>query len=353
MIQDNAAPPEISSETAAPLLAVRNLRKDYKLSGGMFDTSKEIVRAVDDVSFAVKPGETFGLVGESGCGKSTVARCVVRLLRPSAGNVIFDGADVGGLTAAALHNFRRRVQIVFQDPFASLDPRMSARAIVEEPLEVHAIGGRAERRQRAMEILSLVGLVPEQAGRKPHEFSGGQQQRIGLARALVLNPDMLVLDEPVSALDVSIQAQVLNFLREIQERLALTYLFIAHDLAVAEYFCDRLAVLYLGSVAEMADSVTLFQRPLHPYTVSLLSAVPIPDPASQRRRNRIVLKGEVSPVASTIVGCPFCPRCPVGRDRDICRDQRPPLTEIEPGHGVACHFPGHLESSGEVRASES
>jgi oligopeptide/dipeptide ABC transporter ATP-binding protein len=349
MSQDTLSSPATENRTTAPLLETKNLRKDYKLSGGMFGSGKEIVRAVDDVSFAVKPGETFGLVGESGCGKSTIARCIVRLLRPSAGKVIFDGADVGALGTTALRNFRRRVQIVFQDPFASLDPRMSARAIVEEPLQVHNIGDHAEQRQRAMEVLSLVGLVPEQARRKPHEFSGGQQQRIGLARALVLNPDMLVLDEPVSALDVSIQAQVLNFLREIQDRLALTYLFIAHDLAVAEYFCDRLAVLYLGSVAEMADSVTLFKKPLHPYTVALLSAVPIPDPASQRRRNRIVLTGEVSPVASTIVGCPFRPRCPVGRDRDVCHDQRPPLAEVEPGHQVACHFPGHLESSGRVR----
>ena len=349
MSQDTIVSPDTASETAAPLLAAHNLRKDYRLSGGMLDRDHEIVRAVDDVTFAVAPGETFGLVGESGCGKSTVARCVVRLIRPTAGSVIFDGADVGALSAAALRNFRRRVQIVFQDPFASLDPRMSARSIVEEPLQVHDIGDRTERRQRAMEVLSLVGLMPEQAGRKPHEFSGGQQQRIGLARALVLNPDMLVLDEPVSALDVSIQAQVLNFLREIQERLSLTYLFIAHDLAVAEYFCDRLAVLYLGSVAETADSVTLFNKPLHPYTVALLSAVPIPDPASRRRRDRIVLTGEVSPVATKMVGCPFRPRCPVGRDRDVCRDERPPLTEVEPGHGVACHFPGHLESSGRIR----
>ena len=349
MSDDTGPTPEAANRTAPPMLAAQNLRKDYQLSGGMLDRSREIVRAVDDVSFAIAPGETFGLVGESGCGKSTVARCVVRLLRPTSGNVIFDGTDVGGLTGSALRNFRRRAQIVFQDPFASLDPRMSARSIVEEPLVVHGIGDLAERRQRAMEVLSLVGLVPEQAGRKPHEFSGGQQQRIGLARALVLNPDMLVLDEPVSALDVSIQAQVLNFLGDVQERLSLTYLFIAHDLAVAEYFCDRLAVLYLGSVAEMADSVTLFKNPLHPYSVSLLSAVPIPDPASERRRKRIVLTGEVSPVASSIVGCPFRPRCPVGRDRDICRDQRPPLIEVEPGHGVACHFPGHLESSGRVR----
>ena len=349
MNEDGGAAPETAIRTGRPLLAAENLRKDYRLSGGVLNRSREIVRAVDDVSFAVAPGETFGLVGESGCGKSTVARCVVRLLRPTAGSVIFDGADIGALTGASLRDFRRRVQIVFQDPFASLDPRMSARAIVEEPLQVHSIGDRAGRRQRVMEVLSLVGLVPEQAGRKPHEFSGGQQQRIGLARALVLNPEMLVLDEPVSALDVSIQAQVLNFLRDVQERLALTYLFIAHDLAVAEYFCDRLAVLYLGSVAETADSVTLFRNPLHPYSVSLLSAVPIPDPASERRRNRIVLTGEVSPVASSIVGCPFRPRCPVGRDRDICREQRPPLTEVEPGHGVACHFPGHLESSGRVK----
>jgi oligopeptide/dipeptide ABC transporter ATP-binding protein len=266
---------------------------------------------------------------------------VIRLQEPSGGRVFFDGMNVLALDRAEVRRMRRRFQIVFQDPYSSLDPRMSVAAIVEEGLRIHDVGDRAERRQRALELLSIVGLDAEQATRKPHAFSGGQRQRIALARALVLDPELVVLDEPISALDVSIQAQVMNLLRSLQERFSLTYVFIVHDLAVAEYFCDRLAVLYLGGVQELADRETIFREPLHPYTVSLLSAVPIPDPARERRRERIVLRGEVSPTALTR-GCRFRPRCPVGRDREECIAERPPLRELNRGHWVACHFPGEL-----------
>jgi oligopeptide/dipeptide ABC transporter ATP-binding protein len=297
---------------------------------------------VDGVSFDVRPGETFGLVGESGCGKSTIARCVLRLLHPTGGRVCFDGVDLASLGKGQLRRLRRRMQIVFQDPFASLDPRMSVGAIVEEPLVIHKLGSRREREQKVAEMLELVGLTASQAKRKPHEFSGGQRQRIALARALVLSPELVILDEPVSALDVSIQAQVLNLLRRLEEQLGLTYLFIVHDLAVAEYFCDRLAVLYLGAVMELAERDAIFHEPLHPYTDALLSAVPIPDPAIARRRNRVVLRGEVAHLAALGQACRFKPRCPVGRNRDVCGAVEPRLEERSPGHWVACHFPGEL-----------
>jgi oligopeptide/dipeptide ABC transporter ATP-binding protein len=300
------------------------------------------VTAVDAVSFDVLRGETFGLVGESGCGKSTVARCVLRLIEPSAGRVSFDGEDVLALSAPDLRRLRRRMQIVFQEATASLDSRMSVRALVQEPLEIHGIGSRPEQRQRVDEMLELVGITPMQSSRKPHAFSGGQRQRIGVARALVLNPDFVVLDEPVSAVDVSIQAQILNLFRDLQEGLQLTYLFIVHDLAVAEHFCDRLAVLYLGSVMELGSREALFRRPLHPYTVSLLSAVPIPDPAIEARRRRIILRGEALPAGVEEHGCPFRTRCPVGWDRELCAAERPPLSEREPDHWLACHFPGEI-----------
>jgi oligopeptide/dipeptide ABC transporter ATP-binding protein len=324
------------------LLFVDRMEKVFNVGRARFGRDAEQLRAVDGVSFDVRKGETFGLVGESGCGKSTLARCILRLLTPTSGRAVFEGIDLGSLSGDELRRMRRRMQIVFQDPFASLDPRMSVRAIVEEPLAIHGLGDRAERLRRADEMLQLVGITPSQLRRKPHEFSGGQRQRIGVARALVLHPELVVLDEPISALDVSIQAQVLNLLRSLQEQLQLTYLFIIHDLSVAEYFCDRLAVLYLGTVVELGDRESLFRRPLHPYTVSLLSAVPIPDPAQERRRRRIVLRGEVTPLAAERRGCRFKPRCPVGRDREICGEQEPPLSEHAPGQWAACHFPGEL-----------
>ena len=334
----NAPLPGLRPSADDSLLRVEELVKEFVVGGSGFRGGTQVIRAVDGVSFDVARGETFGLVGETGCGKSTLGRCIIRLQEPKSGRVFFDGLDVLALDRAEIRRMRRRFQIVFQDPYSSLDPRMSVAGIVEEGLRIHGIGDRAERRQAALEILSIVGLDAEQATRKPHAFSGGQRQRIALARALVLNPELVVLDEPISALDVSIQAQVMNLLRSLQERFSLTYVFIVHDLAVAEYFCDRLAVLYLGGVMELADREAIFREPLHPYTVALLSAVPIPDPARERRRERIVLSGEVSP--SDVVGCRFRPRCPVGRDRDVCRAERPPLRELKPGHWAACHFPG-------------
>jgi oligopeptide/dipeptide ABC transporter ATP-binding protein len=258
--------------------------------------------------------------------------------------VVFDGIDVGGLAPEELRRLRRRVQLVFQDPLGSLDPRMTARAIVEEPLEIHGIGDRAERARRASEMLELVGIPASQHTRKPYAFSGGQRQRIGVARALVLEPDLVFLDEPISALDVSIQAQVLNLLRELQQRLGLTYVFIVHDLAVAEYFCDRVAVLYRGAIMELAPREAIFRDALHPYTESLLEAVPVPDP--ERKRERIVLRGDVTPMAPTVGGCRFRDRCPVGRDRAVCAEQAPPLAEHRPGHLAACHFPGEVRRHG-------
>jgi oligopeptide/dipeptide ABC transporter ATP-binding protein len=334
--------PGVRADPEAALLWADRVEKSFRLRGSRFSRSVELLRAVDRVSFDVRRGETFGLVGESGCGKSTLARCLLRLVQPSAGHVYLDGTDLVGLDGGDLRRIRRRMQIVFQDPSASLDPRMSARAIVEEALAIH---GLPERRTRAEEMLTLVGITPSQMERKPHEFSGGQRQRIGVARALVLNPELVVLDEPISALDVSIQAQVLNLLRDLQQRLELTYVFIVHDLVVAEYFCDRLAVLYRGAVVELGEPELLFRSPLHPYTVALLSAVPIPDRASERRRERIVLRGELAPLSGTAQGCRFQARCPLGRERAVCAAEEPPLVEHQPGQWAACHFPGELGAS--------
>jgi oligopeptide/dipeptide ABC transporter ATP-binding protein len=318
--------------TGDDLLVVEGLVKEF-----------DGLRAVDGVSFTVRRGETFGIVGESGCGKSTLTRAILRLVEPTAGRVVFDGVDVRGLGPAELRRLRSRIQIVFQDPLGSLDPRMTARAIVEEPLEIHGVGDRAARARRAAEMLDLVGIPSGQHLRRPHAFSGGQRQRIGVARALVLEPELVFLDEPISALDVSIQAQVLNLLRRLQQELSLTYVFIVHDLAVAEYFCDRVAVLYRGAVMETGGSEALFREPLHPYTTSLLSAVPVPDPEVERGRRHIVLRGDVASAPQPGTGCRFRPRCPVGHDREICAREAPPLAEHRPGHAAACHFPAELQ----------
>lgn len=328
------------------LLHVEGLRKTFLIGGGPAWRKRDELYAVNGISFDIERGQTFGLVGESGCGKSTVARCVMRLVEPTSGRIIFDGTDLLELDSRALRRMRRRMQMVFQDTSGSLDSRMSVRSILEEPLVIHGIGSRTERRERVGEMLELVGLRSEIASRMPHELSGGQRQRIGVARALNPGPEFVVLDEPVSALDVSVQAQILNLLRDLQERLNLTYLFIVHDLTVAQSFCDRIAVLYLGQIMEVADRSTLFQEPQHPYTVSLLSAVPVPG-RHRRKRARIVLRGEVSPLGGGAVrGCPFQPRCPVGRGRKVCVDENPALEQRQSRHLVACHFPGELSASG-------
>jgi oligopeptide/dipeptide ABC transporter ATP-binding protein len=323
------------------LLEVDGLTKTFPRRGA---GRAQVIRAVQDVSFGVAPGETLALVGETGCGKSTVARCVLRLVEPTSGRVMFEGVDVIAAGRRELRRLRRRMQIVFQDPYSSLDPRMSVGAILEEPMVVHRMGKRDERRRRAAQILDAVGIPPVLMARKPHAFSGGQRQRIAIARALMMDPAFLVLDEPVSALDVSIQAQVLNLLRTLQRDLKLAYLFIVHDLAVARYVSHRIAVLYRGKLVETASSEGLFRQPLHPYTVSLLSAVPVADPRGSRRAHRIVLRGEVG--TGDEQGCPFRSRCPVGADREVCREQDPGLIEHSQGHRVACHFPGELTFAG-------
>lgn len=330
-----------------PILQAEHVSRVFNVRGGDRLGRSHPVTVLDDISLTVQRGESFGLVGESGCGKSTLARCLLRLLDLSGGRVLFDGVDLGGLDRDELRSQRRRMQFVFQDPYASLDPRMTAGQIVEEPLAIHGIGDQQERRRATLEMLADVGLTPEQAGRRPHAFSGGQRQRIGIARAFVLRPDLVILDEPISALDVSVQAQVLNLLRTLQQQLGLTYVFISHDLAVAEYFCDRVAVLYLGQVMEVAARSRLFSSPLHPYSVSLLSAVPVPLAGGRARRaSRPQPIGEVGSVVERPPGCPFEPRCPVGRGRDVCMRERPAITEPVDGHLVACHFPGEVAVTG-------
>ncbi len=318
-----------------PLLEVRDLKKHFPIHSGVLSRVSAHVYAVDGVSFEIGRGETLGLVGESGCGKSTVGRTLLKLLAPTAGKIIVNGADITALDRAQMLPYRRRMQMIYQDPYASLNPRMSAGDIVAEPLVIHRAGAAQERRERVAHLFERVGLRPEAMALFPHEFSGGQRQRIGIARALALSPELIVGDEPVSALDVSIQAQIINLMIDLQDELKLSYLFVAHDLAVVEHISHRVAVMYLGRIVEMTDKKSLFETPLHPYTEALLSAVPIPK-ARARGRKRVILTGDVPSPINPPPGCHFHARCPYAMAR--CRVEPPALREIAPGHFASCHL---------------
>jgi oligopeptide transport system ATP-binding protein len=328
---------KVDANKTDPLLSVSNLRKHFAVKGGVLSRVVDKVHAVDGVSFDIGAGETLGLVGESGCGKSTTGRCILRLIEPSSGEIWFKGTDVMKMDATALRSLRRDMQIIFQDPYASLNPRLTVGAIVGEALTIHGLAkSRRQHEERVVQLLETVGLQPDHMRRFPHEFSGGQRQRIGIARALAVEPKLIVCDEPVSALDVSIQAQVINLLEDLQEQFGLTYLFIAHDLSVVEHISTRIAVMYLGRVVEIAPARDLYDTPLHPYSEALLSAVPIPDPTVKRKR--IMLQGDVPNPINPPSGCHFHTRCPIAKPD--CATRVPELRESRPGHWVSCHYRG-------------
>ena len=327
----------MKNEAAQPIVEVRNLKEYFNINMGMFRTKP--LKAVDNVSFAIQPGETLGLVGESGCGKTTVGRTILHLYKPTGGEVLYKGRKIQ--TKADIQAFRNKDSMVFQDPYSSLNPRMTVADIIGEPLDVHKLySSRQERQERILELMGYVGLNSEHAARYAHEFSGGQRQRIGIARALAVNPDFIVCDEPVSALDVSIQAQVINMFAELQEKFGLTYLFIAHDLLVVRHISDRIAVMYLGKMVELANANEIYDHPLHPYSKSLLSAVPVPDPKIARANQRIVLSGDIPSPLNAPSGCPFRTRCPYACDK--CAESMPDFQEVSAGHFVACHRVGEI-----------
>ncbi|MFC1532250.1 ABC transporter ATP-binding protein [Thermodesulfobacteriota bacterium] len=326
---------EVNSLTNNTVLSIKNLKMYFPVTRGLLRRKVADVKAVDDVSFEIKRGETLGLVGETGCGKTTVGRCILRLYQPTAGNIIFEGKEIARLKKKEVRPIRHRMQLIFQDPYSSLNPRQAAGNIVGEPLKLHRmVNSNAEYHHRVDEIFQMVGLDPSMKDRVAHEFSGGQRQRIGIARALALSPSFIVCDEPISALDVSIQAQIINLLAELQERLGITYLFIAHDLSVVRHVSDRVAVMYLGHIVEITDWESLYDNPLHPYTQALLSAVPIPDPVVDEKREQIILEGDVPSPLNPPPGCTFMPRCPLKKDE--CSQIKPQLKDVGDGHEVSC-----------------
>ncbi|MED4018532.1 dipeptide ABC transporter ATP-binding protein [Sutcliffiella cohnii] len=319
------------------LLEIYNIKKYFPVKKSLFSRSSRYVKAVDDVSFSVGARETIGIVGESGCGKSTLGRTILRLQNPTSGKIIYNNIDITKLNDSELQSVRREMQIVFQDPYASLNPKFRIGDIVGEPLRVHGEGSKNDRRERVQSLLERVGIGAHQISKYPHEFSGGQRQRVGIARALALNPQLIVCDEPISALDVSIQSQVINLFQDLQEELGLTYLFISHDLSVVRHISDRVAVMYLGKIVEIGDTEDIYQKPSHPYTKALLSAIPIPNPVEQRKRNRIILQGDVPNPINPPSGCRFHTRCPLVTNR--CKEEEPILTTGSNGRMVACHYP--------------